>query len=69
MKGNQMKKITPFLWFDNQAEEARKMWLAEGQVWSVLASQPRILGEMLQDKDPEKAKESCRQCFRWISLT
>jgi len=39
-----MQKITPFLWFDNNAEEAMN------------ADRSHYFGQLMQDKDPEKSK-------------
>ena len=42
-----MQRITPFLWYDAQAEEAAKFYV------SIF---PGILGKLLSDKDAKKAK-------------
>ncbi|MHB8836287.1 MAG: VOC family protein [Candidatus Methylomirabilia bacterium] len=61
-----MQKITPFLWFAGQAEEAANYyvsifknaqqcgWLKDkyGLSWQIV---PRVLGELLSGPDPGKA--------------
>jgi predicted 3-demethylubiquinone-9 3-methyltransferase (glyoxalase superfamily) len=49
-------------------EKSQCGWLKDkyGLSWQIV---PTVLGEMMQDKDLRKRKESWRQCFKWISLT
>jgi predicted 3-demethylubiquinone-9 3-methyltransferase (glyoxalase superfamily) len=44
-----MQKITPFLWFDNQAEEAMKYYMS-------IFRNSRVLRKLMNDADPEKSK-------------
>jgi predicted 3-demethylubiquinone-9 3-methyltransferase (glyoxalase superfamily) len=60
-----MARVTPFLWFDTQAEAAANYYVSlfsnskvgnstkYGLSWQI---NPAILGEMLNDRDPQKAK-------------
>lgn len=59
-----MQRITPFLWFDDKAEEAMNFyggeksrcgWLKDkyGLSWQVV---PTVFSKLLQDKDAEKSK-------------
>jgi len=51
-----MQKITPFLWFDNQAEEAEQCgWLQDkyGVSWQIV---PTVLSKLLTDPDPAKSQ-------------
>lgn len=59
-----MQKIIPFLWFDNEAEEAAKFYTSTfnnskiagtthyGVSWQIT---PSALGKMMQDKDEKKS--------------
>jgi predicted 3-demethylubiquinone-9 3-methyltransferase (glyoxalase superfamily) len=56
-----IQKITPFLWFDSQAEEAaggsdvQCGWLKDkfGLSWQVV---PTVLSQLLSDPDPQKSQ-------------
>jgi hypothetical protein len=69
-EGHSMQQnITPFLWFNDQAEEAMNLWeklSAGGQTnqcgwlkdkygvsWQIV---PRVLSQLLGDKDPARSK-------------
>ena len=47
-----MPKITPFLWFDNQAECG---WLKDKYAlsWQIV---PRVFSPLLADENPQKSK-------------
>lgn len=51
-----MQKISPFLWFDNEAEDAPSQcgWLKDkyGLSWQIV---PPVLFELLGDPDPDKS--------------
>ena len=53
-----MPKITPFLWFDNQAEEAMSFYVSIFKNSKVVSVTRNVEGgpgpKMLQDKDPAK---------------
>ncbi len=65
-----MQRITPFLWFDDDAEEAVKLYASifkSSRIGNVTRYDaegaqaagrpvPTVLVELLQDKDPEKSK-------------
>jgi len=44
-----MQKITPFLWFDGQAEEAVRLYAS-------IFKNSKVLGELLSSPDPKKSQ-------------
>jgi predicted 3-demethylubiquinone-9 3-methyltransferase (glyoxalase superfamily) len=59
-----MRKITPFLWFDNQAEEAVKYY-HNGVTWQIVPSVP---GGLLGHPDPASAQRVMRAMLQMTRL-
>ncbi len=68
-----MQRITPFLWFEDQAEEAARFytfqcgWLKDkyGLSWQVV---PTILGELLSGKDAARAQRVMGAMLKMVKL-
>ena len=64
-----MQKITPFLWFDSEAEEAAQRcgWLKDkfGVSWQIV---PTVLPELLQDPDARRAGNTMQALMQMTKL-
>ena len=70
-----MQKITPFLWFDGNAEEAMNFYVSEGNCgwlkdkyglsWQIV---PKRLPELLADSNPEKSRRVMEALLKMIKI-